>query len=200
MRTKIVIAAALLLGLAACNKPKTDAPAGAQSAGGEPGATSASQNLLTHMPTRRPGLWIQTMTRDGRSPGHLAEVKMCLDAAADTKLGVFGHNVTNSLCRQAVSRGLDGSYSYNATCKMGAGVVRSKGVITGDFSSAYKVHTESDIERPTGGAPDHHVMDVEARYAGACPADMTPGDMVIGGSLKVNINRMPTLGQAMGGG
>jgi hypothetical protein len=126
---------------------------------------------------------------------------MCLDAAADAKLGLVGRGMTNALCQESASRGLDGSYTYDATCKMGAsGSVHSKGTISGDFSSAYKVHTESDITGADMPGGSHHVMDIEARYAGACPADMVPGDMMIGNSMKINVNKMPAIGAAMGGG
>lgn len=200
----MVMATVLLAGLTACNKPKAAGEANSAQTGmvgNEPAATSAKDNLLTHLPSRKPGLWIQTMSRNGKVALHVGEIRMCLDAAADAKLGMLGRGMSNTLCQESVSRGLDGSYVYDATCKMGAsGSVHSKGTITGDFSSAYKVHTESDMTGMGSSGSMHNVMDIEAHYAGACPADMVPGDMMIGHSMKVNVNKMPAVGAAMGGG
>jgi len=204
MRTTWVISAAVLAVLAGCSKPKTDANAPAAADAGAAVSTggSASQtNILEHMPARKEGLWIQTMSHNGAATS-LGEMRMCLDAAADQKFGMLGRGMTNTMCQTAVSRGLDGAYAYSASCKMGAaGTVTSKGTITGDFSSAYKVHSESDVDMSGAGRPPRHsVTDVEARYAGPCPAGMVAGDMEMGHGIKFNINKMPNLGQAMGGG
>ena len=199
MRTKIVIAAALLVGLAACGKPKTDTQgAGAPSAGSTGLALPTS---LDHLPTRRAGLWIQTMTRDG-APGRMGEIRMCLDAATDAKMSTLSRDVAGMPCRQTVSRGLDGAYAFTATCKMGAmGEVTSKGTATGDFSTYYKIHSEADLtgSQLTQGHPSHHVSDIEGHYAGACPANMVAGDISLGGSMTVNVNKMPSMAAAFAG-
>ena len=198
MRTSIVIAAALLVGLAACGKPKTEASAGGASAGS--GGLSLPTSL-DHLPARKPGLWIQTMTRDG-APGRMGEIRMCLDAATDAKMSAIGKDVAGMPCRQTVSRGLDGTYSFNATCKMGAmGDITSKGVATGDFSTNYKIHSETDLtgSQLTRGHPAHHISDIEAHYAGACPANMVAGDVSLGGAMTVNVNKMPSMAAALGG-
>lgn len=198
MRTSIVIAAALLAGLAACGKPKTEAAAGAPSTG--PAGLSLPV-ALDHLPTRRAGLWIQTMTHDG-APGHMGEIRMCLDASTDAKMSALGQGVSGMPCKQSVSRGLDGSYRFTAACKLGAmGDVTSKGVASGDFSSNYKIHSETDIagSQLTHGHPAHHVSDIEGRYAGACPANMVAGDISLGGAMTVNVNKMPSMAAAFGG-
>ena len=200
MRATYAITAAMLVILTGCNKPKSEGAAtapGATPAGGSAGQT----NVLDHMPARKSGLWIQTMSRDGQ-PTHMGEIKMCLDPATDAKMSMMGRGVADKLCQTSTSRGLDGVIRYASTCKIGAaGSVSSKGEITGDFSSAYKVHSESDLAGVDGSrAPSHHVTDVDARYGGPCPAGMVAGDMMIGNAIHFNINKMPSLGQAMGGG
>jgi len=78
--------------------------------------------------------------------------------------------------------------------------VASHGVATGDFSTAYKVHSESDMTGANFPHPIHHVSDIEARYAGPCPAGMAPGTVTLGnGSVTFNINKMPGLAAALGG-
>ena len=198
MRTKIVIAAALLVGLAACGKPRTEASAGGASAGS--GGLSAPTSP-DHLPARKAGLWIQSMTRDGVT-GRMGDIRMCLDAATEAKMPALGRQVAGMPCQRTVSRGLDGAYTLTATCKMDAmGEATSKITATGDFSTHYKVHTETDLtgSRLTPGHPAHHVADVEGRYAGACPANMVAGDISLGDSMTVNVNKMPSMAAAVAG-
>ncbi len=202
MRSSFLITMSVLAVLAGCGKPKSGGDANVATASTAPNAGPASQtNILDHMPARKPGLWIQTMSQDGKAP-HMGEMRMCLDASTDAKMSMMGRSVTNSLCHTAMSRGFDGVYHYSSTCKMGvAGAISSKGDITGDFSSAYRVHSESDMTGANSArVPSHHVTDVEAHYGGACPTGMVAGDMMIGNAIRFNINKMPSLGEAMGGG
>ena len=195
MRT-IMWMTACALALTACGKAGETRSAGA----GPP--TAATPTAVTTLPARKAGLWEQTMTRDGKA-GMMGKVRMCLDAATDAKMSLFGHSVGRSLCKeQSVSRGLDGSYRFASTCEMGdAGATVSKGALTGDFASHYRVHSESD----TSGAKiatvnGHHVTDVEATYVGPCPADLAPGDIEMAPGIKININKITQAAAAVGGG
>jgi hypothetical protein len=87
-----------------------------------------------------------------------------------------------------VTRGLDGGYSFASTCPMGSGgTVTTKGAASGDFSSAYHLHIESDVSgadfAPMNG---HHVTDVDGKWLGPCPAGMAAGDMELGNGIRIS--------------
>ena len=71
-----------------------------------------------------------------------------------------------------------------------AGTVTTTGVASGDFSSKYLVHSESDVTGSSIAAMNgHHVTEMQANWLGPCPANMTPGDVMVGG-FKMNLNSM----------
>jgi hypothetical protein len=55
---------------------------------------------------------------------------------------------------------------------------------------------ESDMEGAPKGMPSHSVLTQEATWMGECPAGMAPGDMIMPGGRKMNVN---TLKSMMGG-
>ena len=192
MRSELIIGWVALAALGACG----------QGGGVRKSASVDAGRAADRMPTRRAGLWVQTMTRDGK-PGRMGAMRVCLDAATDARMALIGRVAGKGACAPTVSRLGDGAYGFVSTCRMGgAGVITARGTASGDFASTYALHAESDVAGavfpPMNG---HHVTDVTARYAGACPAGMAPGDMTLGPGIKVNINRLPALAAgAMGAG
>lgn len=194
----VLRAAPLLLALvplAGCNKPA--APAKPPAA-----AASASNATVLDLPARKAGLWEQTMIRDGApAMGPIGgKATLCLDAAAAAKISVLGREMGRDMCQQrSLTRGLDGSYTFTSTCKApNGGVFTSKGTVSGDLSSQYKMHSETDITgAPLDKMNGHHVMEITATWKGPCPPDMKPGDMMIGNGFKVNVAEMAG---AAGGG
>jgi hypothetical protein len=58
---------------------------------------------------------------------------------------------------------------------------------TGD--SSYHTDINSKFSPPMMGRSDS-VMTQDAKWVGACPADLIPGDVVMGNGMKVNIKQM----------
>ena len=180
------------LALGACHKSASSAnPATAASPAAAPAAAAVG------LPTRKAGLWVETMTRDGKTSPMGSSIKICIDAATDAKMSSFGRQMGKNACaQQSITRGLDGSYHFSATCTVGqAGTIVSTGTASGDFSSKYVVHDESTVSgarfAPMNG---RHVTEIAATYQGPCPPDMIAGDMEMGNGMKVNINQMPQAG------
>jgi hypothetical protein len=133
----------------------------------------------------------------------MGKVRMCIDAASETKLSLFGDRMGRGACRQrAVSRGLDGAYSFATTCDMGqAGVTTSKGTLSGDLSSAYRVHAESDVAGSSIASMNgHHVTEIAATWLGPCPAGMIAGDILMANGMKINVTKIGATAAAVGGG
>ncbi|HEY5105377.1 MAG TPA: DUF3617 family protein [Caulobacteraceae bacterium] len=187
MRTVLLLTTALAL--AACNKPRPTAPSGGAVAVAGGGSRGVLASIGT--PQRRGGLWEQTMTRDGE-PSPMGVMRMCIDQATDARMSVFGKAAAGNLCQsRSVSRDLAGVFHFSSTCAMGhAGTVTSTGTASGDFSSKYLVHSESQVSGSSIAAMNgHHVTEMQANWAGPCPANMAPGDVIVGG-FKMNLNSM----------
>lgn len=185
------------LALSGCHKPSSANTAN-PAAGAAPTATATPANSAGVFPARKAGLWVETMTRDGKTGPMGGSVKMCIDATTDAKLSGLGHQMGKSAChQQSMTRGLDGSYHFATTCTIGAaGTLVSNGTATGDFSAKYVIHDESTVSgSPVAAMNGRHVTEITATYQGPCPPDMVPGDVQMGEGMKVNINRMPQAGQ-----
>ncbi|MEO8926974.1 MAG: DUF3617 family protein [Caulobacteraceae bacterium] len=197
MRTIMAMTAAALT-LAACDK----APGARPLSAGRASAGSASIASV-RPPTRRAGLWRQTMTRDGVEPPMVGTMRICLDAASDARLSVFGGKIGKAPCaRRSVGRRADGAYVFISTCDVGgAGVTNSTGTLSGDFVSRYHVHvasltTGSSIPSMNG----RHVIDIDATWLGACPAGIDGGDVIMANGMKVDMMRLGAVAGAMSGG
>lgn len=185
MAARIALFAAIALALAACGQKDTaKAPAAGDTAA--PASATAQASGPVAMPTRKPGLWLQTV-----SMGDFKQsTRLCLDAATDKSMSLWGAQATQEMCSQTqMSRGLDGSISFSSTCDMGSGgKSTSKGVVKGDFNSKYTV--EADTTTEGASAPQMNgsrKMTLEAAWQGPCPADFKPGDMELPGGMKMNV-------------
>ena len=83
------VSAVGLLALAACSK-KADTPA----ATGEAKPAAAAMPSMTTPPSRKPGLWSQTMS----SADMNQTMKVCLDADTDAKMSVWGQAMGKDMC------------------------------------------------------------------------------------------------------
>jgi len=202
MKRLIWVSAVALVALAGCAK-KTDTAAGASTnasatapATGDNGSSKPAAALTT--PTRRAGLWEQTM--------HMREMtqttKMCLDDATEQKMKWWAteqraDKSENPCTEQSVTPKLGGGWSFHSVCKMGeSGTITSNGEATGDFGSHYtlkitSVTTGSSYAQANGT----HEMTMEGTWKGACPAGMKGGDIQLANGMTFNA----TDGAHMGG-
>ncbi len=146
---------------------------------------------------RREGLWRQTVTRDGRT-ALFGQMQVCVDAATDARMTLIGHAVGGSRCTRATAPRPDGAIDFHAVCSFGrAGVIDSTGAVRSDFSSTYRLHAVSKVRgsiySPMNGA---HVTDISANYVGPCPSGMSPGEIIVGPGIKLNLDRVPIAGAA----
>src|SRR5437763_1204311 len=62
-------------------------------------ATAAAAPTAASTPVRKAGLWVQTMTRDGRT-SPMGRMRICIDPATDARLSVFGEKAGKAMCRR----------------------------------------------------------------------------------------------------
>jgi hypothetical protein len=155
------------------------------------------------LPTPRAGLWGESLLRDGRGAGLLGEMRACLDSDARARLSTLGGQAGKSVCQSvAVTRDADGGYHFSSACDLGpAGHVFTRGELTGDLASRYRVHSRTDT---TGAAlasmNGAHQIDLEADYLGACPPGMKTGDVIIANGMKVNMDHLRVVAETLAGG
>jgi hypothetical protein len=142
------------------------------------------------MPSRKPGLWKQTIasSRAGKAQPPLVST-ICMDPTVDKAMSVFGQNAGQSACSSnAVSRTPTG-YKFGSVCKMGgAGTITSQGAASGDFNTNYKVVMNSVTTGASMAAMNGaSSTTITATWAGACPAGTKPGDMTMPGGIKINM-------------
>lgn len=178
--TVIVVAA---LAVAGCNRKQEeakalDAPAGTETAKPPP----------IDAPARKPGLWEQRVSMEGVDAVQI--IRVCLDKATDQKLSWWGNQAARSTCsKNLVSRQTDGAWRFSSVCDMGSGgVTTTSGTTSGDFEDHYQVTAESSTQG--AAAPQMNgarKVTIDAKYQGACPADMKPGEMEMPGVGRINM-------------
>jgi hypothetical protein len=191
---KVLLTAVAAAALGGCHKPAANTVADASDSRAETVSTSDAQ------PHRKAGLWEQRIIRDGK-PLPMGAMRACVDPASDAKASVFGEKLGQGPCKShSISRGPDGAFHFSSVCEGPmAGTVTTRGVAAGDFASGYKVHSESDVDGSAlPGLNGHHVMDMEVRYLGECPAGMAPGQLMLGNGMKVNAGKITGAAVALG--
>ncbi|CAA2108724.1 DUF3617 domain-containing protein [Variovorax paradoxus] len=141
-------------------------------------------------PSRKPGLWeIQTGDGTARGPAGAHTMQQCIDAASDKALRDMGQGMGKDMCSKQELRADGGKLVMDSVCKIGNTTATSHAVMSGDFSTAYRMESKSSYSPPLmGRAEGTSVM--EARWIGPCKADQKPGDMVMPNGMKMNVLEM----------
>jgi hypothetical protein len=72
---------------------------------------------------------------------------------------------------------------------MGQSQMTSQAVTKFTGDTAYHTDANTKFDPPMAGR-DSSVVTQDAKWTGPCPADMEPGDVVMGNGMKVNIKQM----------
>jgi hypothetical protein len=142
------------------------------------------------LPKRKPGLWEVTVnTGDSQRPP--VTNRMCLDPATDAALIKFGMGSANQICSKQDMSISGNVATIDAVCKIGTSQQITHSTITYTGNTAYKTQVKARFDPPFLGKTESSTS-TEARWVGPCPADMKPGDMVVGNGVKINLNDLPT--------
>ncbi len=146
-------------------------------------------------PKRKPGEWQITISPP--RPGYPARVEnVCLDAATDALLYQVGLGASQKLCSESRwVRAGGGRIVAELTCKLGTTQSRVHAEITLHGDSAYHQEITTHYDPPLYGKSELQSSQ-DAKWLGACPADMKPGDVVVQPSpmmpmrMRMNLNDM----------
>ena len=144
--------------------------------------TSQSTVAAGTMPHRKSGLWETTMSAQQR-PGGGYKSQQCVDQQTDeiTQRRALGNEPTTK-CEHQDFRTVAGGYETTSVCTTARGTLTSKLRITGDLQSAYRMEVSSHHEPAVGKLADASTV-IDAKWLGACPADMKPGDLRVNGMV-----------------
>jgi hypothetical protein len=141
--------------------------------------------LAIDLPERKAGLWVVTSRSPaGDMPSH--EVRMCIDASTNAMMANLGMNMMQGACsKNDVKR--DGAVvTVNTVCKIGQMQTSTTAITRFSGDTAYHTDINTTFNPPMMGRTSA-VVAQDAKWTGACPADMKPGDMVMPDGTKVNI-------------
>ncbi len=148
--------------------------------------------VAADIPHRKPGLWEMT---SHSSSGMEMNRRICLDQASEALLNQQAVASSAEACSKVETHSSGNQFTAKAVCDMGGVKMTSESVTTfvGDSASSTKIHTT--FNPPLAGRAQSDSQD-EAKWLGACPSDMKPGDMILktGGShpheMRTSLSRM----------
>jgi hypothetical protein len=144
--------------------------------------------LAVDLPTRKAGLWEMTIQRTG-AKDKPAVMQQCVDAATDKQMQQLGQGVSKQMCSKNETRNEGGRLVTESTCQMGGSTIQSKGVVTGQFDSAYRIESRATYKPPLMNMSESNSV-IDAKWLGPCKADQKPGDMMMPNGMKMNIADM----------
>jgi len=142
-------------------------------------------------PKRKSGLWETTMQLQA-APGSGMTMKQCIDQKSDDLMRSQAREAQADMEKQCSKRDwkqVAGGYEFESVCTFGGTTHTSKGRITGNMDTGYKMVMDTQYNPPMQGAASNH-MEVEAKWTGTCPVDMRPGDVIMPGGTRMNIEDM----------
>lgn len=156
------------LALAACSKAADKTAATAVSGPVEKAPVPAGIDAAPHV---RAGLW-EISSAD--MPGKLAS---CIDDNTQADSAALGQGLDRRNCAKSDWNRIPDGIAFSFDCNNDGVRVTSKGTVTGDFSSAYTMKADASMTKD--GITRSAKQSIDARYVGACPANMKPGDRQI---------------------
>jgi Protein of unknown function (DUF3617) len=148
------------------------------------------------LPARKPGLWEIKMTVEGRNTPAQAS-QHCIDAETDKLMSSIGGSMRQDMCSKQDVQKVGSTIVIDSVCKIGPATTTSRGVVSGDFNSAYTTKITSKWEGgpPAPGMPADGTtnMTIDAKWLSDCGPDQKPGDMIMAGGRKMNIRDLQTI-------
>lgn len=165
-------------------------------AAGMLGATLAARAQTIDLPPRKPGQWEMRMVTEKPAGGPSMTAQMCIDAATDREMMDFGLKMSKDSCKRYDMKKTGSSWVIDADCAFGPVKSVTKTTISGDFQSTVTVRTEGTTEGipGAGSGPQQTLMTQTAKWTGAaCAEGMKPGDISMGGGIKMNVKQIKQL-------
>jgi hypothetical protein len=161
-------------------------------------AASIASASASDFPMRRAGYWQTTMNMDRAGMGPMV-TKMCLDTNTDARMMKYGMSRQNADCTPPSISGIGGTRTVDIVCHMEGSTQKSHVIIAYTGDASYHMDMTSVFTPPLHGQKGMH-MTQDAKWMGACPAGMKPGDMQMPGGFTINVMNGMNGGPSGGGG
>jgi hypothetical protein len=157
--------------------------------------TFAARAQTIDLPPRKPGQWTMKMATEKPANGPGFSAQMCIDAATDRDMMNFGLKMSQDSCKRYEVKRAGKGWVIDAECTFGPVKSATKTTISGDFQSDINVRVEGTTEGMpgAGSGPQPTLITQTAKWMGACSDGMRPGDIVLGGGIKMNIRQVKEL-------
>ena len=131
-------------------------------------------------PGRRSGLWDVNVKA---AMGMSIAMQACVDASKDKADSIVAAQGRTQQCDAPSVNPIAGGFHFHVVCHPSANMtMASDGDATGDFQTAYTVNSTMAMTPAPQNMPPMSST-VTARFQGACPADMQPGDVKMNGRV-----------------
>lgn len=150
------------------------------------------------LPQRKPGLWEMAISSSqGGVPAQT--MKQCIDSATDTKMLRMGSSMAGQMganCSGGDVKSQGGKFVSDSICTIQGTKMTAHTEFGGDFNKAYGGITQVKYEPPLMGLSEAKT-EIAAKWVGPCEADQKPGDMIMPGGVKMNIESMAAMAEQM---
>jgi hypothetical protein len=139
-------------------------------------------------PQRKVGLWEMSMTTDAKTDAPPLKQRICIDREVEALVNKKRIEASAS-CKKLDSKTSGNKVTTTSVCDFGAHKLTTTNTTTSSVDSSYQVVSDGRFEPPMGGTSQTHSVQ-EAKWVGACPADMHPSDtmmMTPQGELRMNM-------------
>ena len=135
-------------------------------------------------PGRRSGLWESaSVMSSGLSSSSKARERV--DQEKDKNILERAQDSGASKCVFGAPKRNGDTYEASGSCSMAGSTVSLKAVVSGDLTNSMKSVVTTTFEPPLFGQKGSTVT-TTAKYVGACPEGMKPGDIVLDNGMRVS--------------
>jgi Protein of unknown function (DUF3617) len=152
----------------------------------------AAATLADELPHLKPGLWqISAVTNHSRRP---RISKLCVDRSTLGLMVNVGATMPHPECSRNERHSAGTTMISDSVCRIGSSEQTTHSVVTYHGDSAYDVDIKAHYDPPFFGRSDS-ISHQSARWIGACPADMKPGEVLTPEGIKMNLAKLAAMGR-----
>jgi hypothetical protein len=138
-------------------------------------------------PKRKSGLW-ELKLSSPKSQGPHA-IQQCIDEKTDDLMKKQMMENRQNQCSKNEMHKEGDNIIAEVVCKVQNSTATTRAVFTGQFDSAYKADIKTTYQPPLGDLKEASST-IEAKWLGPCQAGQKPGDIVVPGMPKFNMDEM----------
>jgi hypothetical protein len=138
-------------------------------------------------PKRKSGLWeLKMSSAKSKAP---QAIQQCIDEKTDDLMKKQMMDNSQNQCSKNEMHKEGDKIVAEAVCKVQNSTATTRAVFTGKFDSAYKAELKTTYQPPLGDLKEAS-SNIEAKWLGPCQPGQKPGDIIVPGMPKFNMDEM----------